>query len=527
MFHPDRSSYKTEVLQNKETFYEFSGSIVYDPSHCLQPTSTTKTEPITPSPLPTGTLSETSNRTTSITETPPCTMVTSSNAQFPHPTCRSVVNGNEQANLTLQCKIGGDLFTIPDNFHLMCIHPNIVHLDITGGWVRGEDFDYTSLPARPMLRSVLLEQFNLEKRSARFPMATFFADVKEGLQAIILRHVKLLYLEATDLEGFVRLDSLRLVHVQVAVLSASIFENLVPEAAPPNLSELEISGGTVTSMDWNFLRPIAGSLKGLKLDQLDFIGWHCAGVNFQLKQTSAVSLRNNNLQQIPWCLMASLSAHVLVSLDLATANLAFCPKTKTCGCCGLSELAEWLRVAGLPLAVRSITCGQRKTTLHYGFPGALIYHPNNCSPQNPDLGTTVSVSRPPTMKKSSTYTNPLVTQLSNVFVQTLSTRSPTIPSNPSTIWQTEKTSAVLTSSLGYMPTAEYVSKTSQRPEEIITTTEIGKKTTSMRDTSLAAKTTSQTEVVKAGKSDAFTIHVTTNAGRMNGFQVISVSSIYR
>ncbi|OQV20040.1 hypothetical protein BV898_06042 [Hypsibius exemplaris] len=508
--------------EEKKTFYTFPGSIVYDPSHCLDPTTTTRIKATTRSPLSTGMFSATTKRTTSITETPPCAMVTSSNAQFPHPTCRNVVSGNEQANLTLQCRSSGELFVIPDNFHLMCIHPYIVHLDITGGWVRGDDFDQTALPARLMLRSVLLEQFNLEERSARFPMATFFANVKEGLQTISLRRVKLLYLEATDLEGFVRLDTLRLVHVQVAVLGASIFENLVPVAAPSILSELEISGGTVTFMEWKFLRPIAGSLKILKLDQLDLTGWYCGGVDFQLKQTSAVSLRNNNFQKIPPCLMASLSAHALVSLDLATAKLAFCPRTKTCGCCELSELAEWLRVARLPLAVRSITCGKEKTTLHYGFPGAFVYQLYNC-PQTQTQGTAVSVSRPPTVRTSSTtttpadhfVTKPLVTQLSSLLIQTLSTTPPTIPSIPGSIWQTETTSAVLTSSLGYIPTAEYVSKTSQRPEEIIITTEVGKKTTSMRDTSLAAKTTSQTKVVTAGESDAFTIHATTSAGRMN------------
>ncbi|OQV20046.1 hypothetical protein BV898_06046 [Hypsibius exemplaris] len=329
--------------------------------------------------------------------------------ESPHPDCHNVVTSSStQALLTLQCQSKGNMYVIPDNFNVTCISPKTVHLEITDGWVRNESL--TALPPRSMLRSVHLERFNLDSTHARFPMNTFFVNVKVHLQTFRLAQIKLLHLTSLDFEGFSSLESLRLSQVQVDVLDHNIFQSLTPDGSLPKLSYLEISRGVTKSFNWSVLKPISGSLKHLNLDDLMLtVGqWNCSGAAFKLEQTSTISLRNNSLTLVPPCFLNSLSEQALVSLDLETSphlpasQSVFCPSSGACGCCDMSLLAYWVKGAGLSQVVRSITCGESKTTFRNGsFPGKIVYQPN-C----PKPATTRRVTSPTPSSTVATSVDP-------------------------------------------------------------------------------------------------------------------------
>ncbi|OQV20041.1 hypothetical protein BV898_06043 [Hypsibius exemplaris] len=182
------------------------------------------------------------------------------NQPVPHPFCQNILGDLGKSIVTLKCSSGRNLFILPDNFNVTHVHPIITHVIFNGGVVLHHGV--TSLPERPTLRSVQLYQFNEADTNPRFPVDTFFTNIKSHLKSIFLERVKLLYLQSTDLEGFVGLESLRLVQVQVDVLGADIFQSLMPDTASlPVLSNLEISRGTIRAMDWSFLRPISKSLR--------------------------------------------------------------------------------------------------------------------------------------------------------------------------------------------------------------------------------------------------------------------------
>ncbi|OQV15758.1 hypothetical protein BV898_10095 [Hypsibius exemplaris] len=291
----------------------------------------------------------------------------------PHLACYNVISSDQERPIvTLQCKQEGDIFIIPDNFNITRMSSAIVHLHITNGLLRSDGF--TALPAKSTIRSVQLERFNLNSSHPRFPIDQFFAHVKSHLAVINFSNVKLLHLTSKDFEGFVSLENLRLSYVQVDVLAQSVFERLVPDASLSVLSDFEFSGGVMKSFDWSVLQPIARSLKTLKMDQLSLTAsiWYSSGPTFQLEQTSTISLQNNSLRQLPQFFLDSLSKDALVSIELHSSQVAFCLNSNKCGCCDLSMLAYWLKDAGLPLAIRSITCGKKRTTFRT-FPGTLVY----------------------------------------------------------------------------------------------------------------------------------------------------------
>ncbi|OQV20025.1 hypothetical protein BV898_06029 [Hypsibius exemplaris] len=215
---------------------------------------------------------------------------------------------------------------------------------------------------------------------------------------ITMVSVKLLHFEREDLEGFPRLESLRLDAVRISVLDKFMFQSLVPAGTPSMLSDLQISSGGIKSMDWDFLRPIAGSLENLKLEALHLAAnrWNCSEETFKLEQTSTVSLRNNNLQTIPRCFLDSLSAAALESLHLQTSMTAFCATYTKCDCCDLNSLAFWLQNGGHYGVIRSIKCGVKMTTFNY-FPGQLNF-PRVCH------GPETTTDSPPT--HIATFTQP-------------------------------------------------------------------------------------------------------------------------
>ncbi|OQV20027.1 hypothetical protein BV898_06030 [Hypsibius exemplaris] len=305
------------------------------------------------------------------------------NLQIPHPKCRNAFhNVGGQASVALECKIQAESYVIPDNFNVSRIRPDIVHLEVTYGILRNEEGTY--IPTIPSLLSVRLEQFNNPDTSPRFPMGRFFEHLKAHLTTIIMVSVKLLHFEHDDLAGFPRLKILRLEDVYISVLDKFMFQSLVPNGSPSMLSDLQISFGAIKTMDWSFLRPIAGSLEKLRLDRLQLAAnrWNCSEETFKLKRTSTVSLSYNSLQAIPRCFLDSLSATALKSLYLQSSLTAFCADSDKCDCCELNSLAFWVRNAGLPGVTRSITCGAKMNTFNK-FPAQLNF-PTDC----PGSGTT-------------------------------------------------------------------------------------------------------------------------------------------
>ncbi|OQV20047.1 hypothetical protein BV898_06047 [Hypsibius exemplaris] len=335
------------------------------------------------------------------------------------------------------------MYIIPDNFNVTCISPRTVHLEITEGWVRSESL--TVLPPRSTLQSVHLERFNLDSAHARFPLDTFFVNVKVHLHTLRLAQVKLLHLTSLDFEGFSSLESLRLSQVQVDVLGHDIFQSLTPDGSLPKLSYLEISRGVTKSFYWSILKPISGSLKHLNLDELMLtVGrWNCSGAAFKLEQTSTISLRNNSLTLIPPCFLNSLSEQALVSLDLETSlhlpasQSVFCSTTNACGCCDMSLLAYWVRGASFPQAVRSITCGKSKTTFYNGsFPGKISYN-SNCP--KPTTTKRVTSKRPSSTVMTSVDPS-TVAPSSDLPEQTWTTQPSTTSTISETTWEIEVTS---------------------------------------------------------------------------------------
>ncbi|OQV20030.1 hypothetical protein BV898_06033 [Hypsibius exemplaris] len=324
---------------------------------------------------------------------------------LPHPTCQNVFR-NQEPTTTVKCNQGTDMYVIPDNFTSALIHAKVVILEIKGGSVRNTGA--ASLPTRSTLQTVQLEQLNLADASPRFPMNIFFVNVRSHLKKISLRSVKLLHLSSTDFEGFLLLEQIHLVAVQVNSLGASIFESVTSDASLHMLLDFQLSEGTIEFMDWSFLRPVAKRLTNLKMDKLHLSAnmWHCSGDVFRLDRVSTVSLRNNNLTQIPHCLLRSLNPKALTSLFLHSSQTAFCPESIKCDCCDLSFLASWLRDAGLSRATRSITCGEQKVTFEK-FPEQIIYQ-SDCQATTtlgPNTNATQLAHSPTTMKVASSSTD--------------------------------------------------------------------------------------------------------------------------
>ncbi|OQV20029.1 hypothetical protein BV898_06032 [Hypsibius exemplaris] len=340
----------------------------------------------------------------------------------PHPTCQNVLSDREPTTI-VRCNQGTDMYVIPDNFTSALIHAKVVILEIKGGSVRNTGA--ASLPTRSTLQTVQLEQLNLADASPRFPMNIFFVNVRSHLRKISLRHVKLLHLSSTDFEGFLLLEQIHLVAVQVNSLGASIFESVTSDASLPMLLDFQLSEGTIEFMDWSFLRPVAKSLTNLKMDQLDLSEntWHCSGDVFELDRVSTVSLRNNNLTRIPHCLLSSLSPKALTSLLLESSQTAFCSTSKSCGCCYLRPLVSWLRNARLLQATKSITCGQKKFTFKQ-FPTKIDYQ-SYCRATTTQRPTTTAAQfshSPPTITVASSSTDHLMINASIAHSSVLSTQ---------------------------------------------------------------------------------------------------------
>ncbi|OQV20042.1 hypothetical protein BV898_06043 [Hypsibius exemplaris] len=358
------------------------------------------------------------------------------NQPVPHPFCQNILGDLGKSIVTLKCSSGRNLFILPDNFNVTHVHPIITHVIFNGGVVLHHGV--TSLPERPTLRSVQLYQFNEADTNPRFPVDTFFTNIKSHLKSIFLERVKLLYLQSTDLEGFVGLESLRLVQVQVDVLGADIFQSLMPDTASlPVLSNLEISRGTIRAMDWSFLRPISKSLRTLNLDRLNLTAsvWHCSGSGFKLEKATTLSLIHNNLEQIPQCFVNSLSATALEELHLQTPLSAFCPSSSKCDCCDLSSLAAWLRRFNLLQVTRVITCGKEKK--HFsGFPTKTAFEAN--CPKPTTARRTIATTKAPLLTRITSTNSPPTSSLAHSSV-TYSPDSPTQASStrPSTATSTE------------------------------------------------------------------------------------------
>ncbi|OQV20017.1 hypothetical protein BV898_06021 [Hypsibius exemplaris] len=224
------------------------------------------------------------------------TRATANDSQIPHPKCRNVVNNDGgQAIATLECMAQLERYVIPDSFNISRIRLSINHLNITYGTLRNEEG--TSIPIIPSLRSVRLERFNTLDTSPRFPMGRFFKYVKAHLTTIIMVSVKLLHFEREDLAGFLRLESLQLKGVRISILDKFMFQSFVPAGSPSMLSDLQISSGRIMSMDWDFLKPIAASLKVLAADlkgrilALGALNWSSRVILDELKKSFSVFQR--------------------------------------------------------------------------------------------------------------------------------------------------------------------------------------------------------------------------------------------
>ncbi|OQV15759.1 hypothetical protein BV898_10096 [Hypsibius exemplaris] len=185
--------------------------------------------------------------------------VPSADNSVPHQSCRNVPFTYERrpAVRTL-CEAEGNTYLIPDNFDMSLLQSEIGSLNVIGGAARSDPV--TPLPSRSTLLTVHLERFNTEASWPRFPIDRFFINVKAHLETLSLVNVKLLKLVSWDFKDFERLKTLRLVQVQVEVISATIFESLTSESGSPVLAHVEIRDGRVSSLDWAFLKPIASSL---------------------------------------------------------------------------------------------------------------------------------------------------------------------------------------------------------------------------------------------------------------------------
>ncbi|OQV20033.1 Mast/stem cell growth factor receptor kita [Hypsibius exemplaris] len=279
--------------------------------------------------------------------------------EVPHSACYNVpYTHNEWPTVTTICKAVEDMYIIPDNFVVSRLHWGIGRLEITGGSVRIDPV--TPIPSRSILLTVHLERFNTAKLWPPFPISKFFSNVKAHLELVSLTDVKLLKIRNRDFSGFQRLQTLRLIRVQVTEINYDIFESLTFEGSSPVLAHVEILHGRVTFLDWAFLKPISESLKA-----------------------STFFFRNNSFTSIDPCIFDTIYPDASVALELGSSHTQFCYRS-SCDCCELKPLAHWLRSNGIPLATRSINCGGNRTTYQFGaFPGSLVFEDDKKCPLKP------------------------------------------------------------------------------------------------------------------------------------------------
>ncbi|OQV20045.1 hypothetical protein BV898_06045 [Hypsibius exemplaris] len=325
---------------------------------------------------------------------------TSGDDEVPHSSCYNVPHThNEWPAVATICKAVGDIYIIPDNFNISRLHWGIGQLNITGGCVRSNPV--TPIPSRSILLTVHLERFTTTERYLRFPIDKFFSNVKSQLELVSLTDVKLVKITKWDFSGFQRLQTLRLIRVQVTEINDDIFESLTSEGSSPVLAHVEIRHGQVTSLDWAFLEPISESLKSIHLEDLELAAKNIrCSRQFKLVQASTFFLRNNSFTSIEQCMLDTIHPDASVALELESSHTRFCPAAVGCGCCELKPLAHWLRSNGIPLATRSISCGSNKTTYRFGaFPGSLVFENDTLCPLKPfqpytirtTMGTTTTV----------------------------------------------------------------------------------------------------------------------------------------
>ncbi|OQV19745.1 hypothetical protein BV898_06284 [Hypsibius exemplaris] len=251
-------------------------------------------------------------------------------------------------------------YTMPGNFHVNRILPNVSKLDI---WNLQVKSGYTVIPALTQLRTVKITHGNDYAGAIRFPFNDLLSKVKQNIRSLHLDDVKLLTLTDEDFRGFSALEQLELYSCEIASISVAVFEqlgagNFLPAffAGPPRLQTVEIGfNKELTSLDWSFLKPVADNLMSISLrgNNLTSQGLMKSSP-FTLTRAQTVDLTLSNLETVPQLILETLNP----SLRLRIKTSTLCKNTKTCSCCEIAGFVQWLKTNGQANAEERVNCGK-------------------------------------------------------------------------------------------------------------------------------------------------------------------------